>query len=287
MDTILLIIGIVGFCICGWGLKGYLQNTPSASPSSDESASKLENETSEVTQESTTTYVTLEEHKLVLKRLAELEKGDYTPKAEDKATVQNPSLENLPSSQAIISTSEKDAVEPTSKDEPLNSEQWKEIFALQEAYRKQREIEKEIDYEREQTLFDLSQGYDGKFTGVSTRSYLSEEQLTDQRLLDNQYEEGEELGEYHKRVNQFASMTKEMLIMRLDASDRQLREQQEKHQAMLLTIISTLIERLPNDVNLKSVAQSSYVAASTEISNEEGEPNRNLFKEMFFEHLRK
>ncbi|MFD2935414.1 hypothetical protein [Spirosoma flavum] len=285
MDTILLVVGVVGLSVSGWYLRGYFLNTPSVLTPS-EISTESQSDQSASSQEVPMNYVTSEEHQGVLARIAELEKNGYSPKVEpdgqpnqplQTTSVAAPQPGNLPGEQGLVAG--------TKSEEPEMSDAWKEIYALQQAYRLEREKENDIDYEREQTLFDMSQGYDGKRPSQATESDFQEEDHLDQRLQDNQLEDGEELDVYQERMNTFATLTKEMLIMRLDAADRQLREQQEKHQATLLNIIASLIERMPGDVNLKNVVQSSFVAASSEISNEEGEPNRNLFQEMFFQNV--
>ena len=48
---------------------------------------------------------------------------------------------------------------------------------------------------------------------------------------------------YQERMSQFATLTKEVLVMRLESANAQLKEQQERHQASLLNIIATLIEK--------------------------------------------
>ena len=276
MDTILLVIGVVGLSISGWVLRGYFINTsptltPVGEPAVDDNSVQ-----EEPGEEPPISYVTSEDHQLVLKRLAELEKGGHAPKVDENVNLFQPtgSEPSIPDSASRLETNLGSAEEPSDK--------WKEIFALQEAYKAEREKESDIDYEREQTLFDISQGYDGRFSERPVGERLTEEEDTDQRLLDNQLEEGEDLAAYQERLSQFASLSKEMLIMRLEASDTLLREQQKNHQEALLKIIATLIERMPGDVNLKSIAQSSYVAASSEISNQDGETNRDNFQEMFF-----
>lgn len=284
MDTILLVIGVVGLSISGWVLRGYFLNTPSVIPSADKQHRGSVVDRAESGQEKPITYVTSQEHQQVLTRLAELEKGGYSPTIKENGTGQPTDTTEPQASTTTGSTASQE--KETKADELELSEAWKEIYALQQAYRLEREKESEIDYEREQILFDLSQGYDGRFTESSAPTELSEEDRMNQRLLDNQLEDGEELTLYQERISELATLTKEVLLTRLEEKDNQLREQQERHQAALLTIISTLIERLPGDVNVKSVVQSSYVAASKEISNEEGEANRVSFAEMFHQHVR-
>ncbi|CCH57592.1 hypothetical protein BN8_p06785 (plasmid) [Fibrisoma limi BUZ 3] len=279
MDTILLIIGIIGFSISVWVLRGYLINTPSALTKKDQ-IDKGEPEQTSNNAAEPVTYVTLEEHQKVLARLAELERGSESA---SKPILQTDPAMSTPGAGRI---GEKDKNDISSA-EPEVSEAWQKIFALQEAYRRERERERETDYEREQSLFDLSEGFDGQFSPNTNQLPLPEEERMNQRLLDNQLEDGEALDVYQARMNQFAQLTKEVLVTRLDVFDKQLREQQERHQAMLLTIIRSLIDKTPGDANLKSVVQSSYVAASKEISNEDSEPNRISFAEMFSQHVGK
>ena len=285
MDTILLVVGVVGLSVSGWYLRGYFLNTPSVLTPS-EISTESQSDQSASSQEVPMNYVTSEEHQGVLARIAELEKNGYSPRVEPDGQPDQP-LQPTPVAalQPGNLTGEQGLAAGIKSEEPEMSDAWKEIYALQQAYRLEREKENDIDYEREQTLFDMSQGYDGKRPSQAIESDFQEEDELGQRLQDNLLEDGEELDVYQERMNTFATLTKEMLIMRLDAADRQLREQQEKHQATLLNIIASLIERMPGDVNLKNVVQSSFVAASSEISNEEGETNRNLFQEMFFQNV--
>lgn len=287
MDAILLLIGVVGLSVSGWVLRGYFVSTPSASPSKEGETTAVALDTVESDKEKPITYVTSEEHHLVLARIAELEKGGYSLKVKENARIEP--TEKARQQKSLTNGLGADQVtkEETKSEGVELSDAWMEIYALQQAYKLERERESEIDYEREQVLFDLSQGYDGQFVENLPTAQMTEEELMNQRLLDNQLEEGQELAVYHERMSQVATLTKEVLITRLDERDRQLREQQEKHQAALLTIISTLIERMPGDVNLKSIVQSSYVAASKEIATDEGEANRVSFQEMFMQHIGK
>jgi hypothetical protein len=98
-------------------------------------------------------------------------------------------------------------------EENNGQDRWKEFFSLQEAYKQEWDRELAIDYEREQTLFDIAQGYTGQMYGLETEDEL------DQKLQDNRFEEGENLESYQERMKQFASLTKEMLIMRLASAD--------------------------------------------------------------------
>ena len=221
-----------------------------------------------------TGYVSAYEHQQILRRLEQLEKAGLGQSPVSNGS--DSSVNDPVNSPASEDKTRDDELKKTVTDsEQETSVAWQEIFALQEAVKRERDKERDIDYEREEALFDLSQGYDGQ-------SAATEEEQLNQRLEDNQLEPGEDLNDYQTRMSEFATLTKEMLLMRLEAADTQLKQQQEQHQAMLLGIIASLIEKMPGDVNLKNIAQSSFVAASTEISNEAGEANRVNFQKMFF-----
>lgn len=296
MDTILLIIGVVGLSSCGWVLRGYFINTLAAPyPLSKFSVDSEPDQEEPVDDPLITNYVSTQEHQLVLKRLDELERAGLTPKVEQNG--------NLPNKTSAIPAYDSDSGQMTSKSVESNStvgeeddreQKWKEIAALQEAYQKEREKERDIDYGREEDLFDLTQSYDGRSPGkyrtakqpavvaAGTIPLEAIDEEMDQRLLENRLEEGEDMDQYRQRLDQFATLSREILVMRLAAADTQLREVQETHQRQLLSLITAIIEKVPADVNLKSLVQSSFVSASTEISNEDGEPSRiNLQNEFY------
>ncbi|WP_338877304.1 hypothetical protein WBJ53_32995 (plasmid) [Spirosoma sp. SC4-14] len=280
MDAILLFTGLIGLCISGWALKGYLQNTPALLSPTKKSVCEDEPSRGEPKEGKPTQYVTTEDYQLVLNRLSELERESYSPGMEEDANSQKATASGKQLIQTNVCLDTEAGISEEAIDrEATNSDKWKEIFALQETYRIEREKEKEIDFEREQALFDVSQSYDD----LLPEEFMEKE--IDQRLIDNQLEEGEKLETYQDRMNQFATLTKEMLILRLEAANTQLKEQHERHQATLLSIIASLIDRLPGDVNLKSVAQASMVAASAEMSNDETETNRKIFQEMFYKNF--
>lgn len=281
MDTILLVIGVIGLSISGWVLRGYFLNGSSRLTSSESAETDFESEEEdELSASESPSYVLSEEHQQVLLRLEQLEKMGVAPGVEQNGSLTH---ESAPAETVVMQTADLEK-ESTSQQSPaLDSERWQEIFGLQDAYRQQREKEQDIDYEREQALFDLTQGFDGIRPLLAQEN--DEEENTEQRFLDNRLEEGIPLDEYQERMSRFASLSREMLVMRLEAADIQLREQQETHQKSLLSIIASLIEKMPGDVNLKSVAQASFVAASTEISNVDGAANRENFQQMFFEQF--
>lgn len=284
MDTILLIIGVVGLSISGWVLRGYFlpPTHPTQHPTTQEAGSGLNQNDSE---KPVTSYISSAEHKLVLQRLELLEKAGPTPKV-----VQSDNLTNgprvAPDSDDVQETDESSGSGLPKGVNATKDDVWKELSALQQAYEAQREKERDTDYGREEALFDLSESHNGISPNQLTGQATSNEDELDQRLLDNQLDEGEEFNLYHQRMNHLATLSKEMLVMRLEAADTQLREQQEKHQAHLLSIIASLIEKAPSDVNLKHVAQSSFVAASREISNEDGQTNRENFQAMFLQNTK-
>lgn len=284
MDTLILIIGVVGLSISGWVLRGYFVNVSPTSPSGQKPTLESEtDQTKPVADLPTTNYVSLEDHQQVLQRLEELEKAGLPPKIDQNGSIHSNTVPILaPEADRGEADTELAINDNVINEEDLNSEKWKEIIALQEAYQKERLKEKEINYEQEQTLFDISQGYDGSMLDLATDSVTFGDEENEQRLLDNQYEIGEELDAYQERMSQFATLTKEMLIMRLESADALLREQQEKYQASLLNIIASLIEKVPGDINLKNIAQSSLDATSTDLANADGETNRENFQKMFY-----
>ncbi|WP_018620807.1 hypothetical protein [Spirosoma luteum] len=281
MDVLILLIGVVGLSISGWVLRGYFVNVPPTSqqkpapesePDQDESQADLPK----------ASYVSSEEHQQVLKRLEQLEKTGLTSKVEQDSVGPHDTISSTKDSRGGVNPeTELAATDTTAED--ANSEKWKQIVALQEAYQRERQKERDIDYEREQTLFDVSQGPSGRIGDWTNEDVLGDENETEQRMLDNQYQIGEDLESYQKRMSQFATLSKEVLIMRLESANTQLKEQQERHQASLLNIIATLIEKGPGDVNLKSIAQSSYATASSEITDDDGETNMENFQKMFHE----
>lgn len=285
MDTILLVIGVVGLSISGWVLRGYFlpPTYPMQQLPAQEAGSSLNREDLEAEPE--TNYISSEEHQLVLQRLDQLERVGLAPKV-----TQNGSLTN--SSQRAPDPDdgqETDKLTTSGLPRDLNATKddvWEELFALRQAYEVQREKERDTDYGREETLFDLSESHNGISPNQLTDQGTSDEDELNQRLLDNQLEEGEELNQYHQRMNYFATLSKDMLVMRLEVAETRLREQQEKHQAYLLSIIASLIEKVPSDINLKHVAQSSFVAASKEISDEDGQTNRENFQAMFYQNIK-
>lgn len=284
MDTILLVIGVVGLSISGWFLRGYWINNfsnphPQPVDSTLESGSDPNEAGGDVLK---TGYVSSEEHQQVIERLEQLERAGLTPKVAQSGNL----TETIqPGPEAKQSSGPTTEAENKAGEDDANVRKWLEIAQLQEAYQKEREKEKDIDYEREGNLFDLTQSYDGRVPGGKAGGIGEDEDEVNQRLLDNQFEEGEDMNEYRQRMNQFAQLSKEMLVMRLEAAETRLREQQEKHQAYLLDIIGSLIAKVPSDVNLKSVVQSSFVAASTEITDEDGEENRLNFQKMFYQNV--
>lgn len=280
-NTILLVISVAGLSVSGWYLRGIVLNTPPPPAKVRKPYPVVESSEEDLVEQESRdvhpiSYVTSDEHQLVLDRIAELERGGSNPKVEGTSS---PDVATSSEAKPLPSGDSPEA-EPLRENEDgtkdgLSVDNWKEIFRLQEEYRVQLENEKDTDYLREQVLFDLSQSLDGQSPG------LSQEERADQLLLDNQLEEGESLEVYQERMGKFASLTKEVLIMRLEESDAKLKEQYEKHQQNLLEIIASLIKQIPGDVNLKAVAQASFVDASSEISNLEGEGNRNIFQSMF------
>ena len=284
MDTILLIIGVVGLSISGWVLRGYFLPPihPTQHPPAQEAGSSLNQDDSE---EPVTSYISSEEHKLVIQRLELLEKAGLAPKV-----VQNGNQTNdariTPDLDDVQETDESSRSGLPKDVNATKDDVWEELSALRLAYAAQREKERDTDYGREETLFDLSESYNGISPDQLTGKVTSDEDELNQQLQDNLLEEGEELNLYHQRMNHLATLSKEMLVMRLEAADTQLREQQEKHQAYLLSIIASLLEKVPSDVNLKHVAQSSFVAASKEISNEDGQTNRENFQAMFLQNTK-
>lgn len=285
MDTILLVIGVVGLSISGWVLRGYflLPTYPMQRHPAHEAGSSLNQDDSEA--EPVTNYISSEEHQLVLQRLERLERAGLAPKVTQNGSLTNGS-QTAPDPDDVQET---DKLTTSGLPRDLNATKddvWEELFALRQAYEVQREKERDTDYSREETLFDLSESHNGISPDQLTGQVTSDEDELNQRLLDNQLEEGEDINQYHHRMNYFATLSKEMLVMRLEAAETQLREQQEKHQAYLLSIIASLIEKVPSDINLKHVAQSSFVAASKEISNEDGETNRENFQAMFYQNIK-
>lgn len=278
MDTILLVIGVVGLSISGWFLRGYLMDTPSTQhPQPPESALESTSEPNGAGIDvPKTSYVSSEEHQQVIQRLEQLERAGLT-----STVAQNGSLPKTTQPGPAQPAGPNTEAESPAGEDDVNARKWLEIAQLQQAYQKEREKEKDIDYEREESLFDLTQSHNGRVLG----GVGEEEEEVNQRLLDNQLEDGEDMDEYRHRMNQFAQLSKEMLVMRLEAAETRLREQQEKHQEYLLNIIASLIAKVPSDVNLKSVVQSSFVAASTEISDEDGEENRVNFQKMFYQNF--
>ena len=273
IDTILLIIGVIGLSISGWVLRGYFLPSSAQLPHrSDADDEEPSNEPIDASESEPAGYVSFREHEEVLKRIELLEKTQQTSKTEPGG--EQPTLPAPDNSASNDSPDQTGSSEP---ENPSEAETWKEIYALQQAYRLQREKEKDVDYSREESLFDLSQGYNGR----SPDRPLDEDEETEQRMQDNQLETGEEVDAYQQRISHFSSLSREMLVMRLEAADAQLLEQQTRHQASLLAIITSLIEKMPGDVNLKSIAQASFVAASAEISDEDGAENRANFQRMF------
>lgn len=336
MDTLILMIAVIGLSVSGWFLRGYFIDTPSGSvPVAEakendsgrvipDSAPPVGTEIGVVdsTTETETLDVNREAQQRRLTRLHELVKQGYVFKfeppgpprtdtqAETNGAVPNPD-EPFPDNNAGQTTSVSQQSAPsTEKPQPqpdganaagaaveaagvllANADPWNEIYALQQAYKQEREQETEVDYEREQALFDLSQGSDsrplvkltpGDPDAVRVEEETQPRETVDRQLDDNRLEAGESLAGYHQRMNQFASLTKEMLMIRLDAANEQLRQQQEKYQASLLSIIASLIERTPADFNLQRIAQASLKMASAEQPfDEEQAPNPTLFQEMF------
>jgi hypothetical protein len=271
MDTILLFIGVVGLSVSGWVLIGYFLNVPPTPQPESEDSQHSESEQEEANQ-----YVTKKAHQSVLNRLAELERGPQTPKVSENGTL--PKSTGTEPSPTVVSTEDhsNSLTESAETEESANSQKWHEIFVLQEALKAEQPKDKDVDFECEQVLFDLSQGYDNQPSNSHSELELNE------RFIENALEEGEPLTEYQQHMEKLASLTKEMLITRLEVTDRQLREQQERHQAALLSIITSLIGRIPGDINVKNVVESSFLADSEVIASQSTETNRNLFQEMFF-----
>ncbi len=285
MDTILLVIGVVGLSISGWVLRGYFlpPTYPMQQLPAQEAGSSLNREDSEA--EPATNYISSEEHQLVLQRLDQLERVGLAPKVTQNGSLTNGHRTGADPDDVQVT----DELSTSDLPRDLNAAKddvWEELLALRQAYEVQREKERDTDYGREETLFDLSESHNGISPNQLTDQGTSDEDELNQRLLDNQLEEGEELNQYHQRMNYFATLSKDMLVMRLEVAETRLREQQEKHQAYLLSIIASLIEKVPSDINLKHVAQTSFVAASKEISDEDGQTNRENFQAMFYQNIK-
>ncbi|MVM42219.1 hypothetical protein GO730_38600 [Spirosoma sp. HMF3257] len=266
MDTILLIIGVLGLSISGWVLRGYFLEMPKSSQPESNIGQDFESE-----QEESNQYVTKETHQHVLNRLAELEHSIQNTKVSETGTLpKSTGTEQTPTPIKV-----ENQTETSQPEESLHSQKWQEIYALQEAFKAEREKEKSIDYEREQMLFDISQGY------ASNQSEVA----IDQQLIENTLEEGEVLDDYQKRIQKLASLTNEMLTTRLEVADRQLREQGDQYQATLLAIIKSLINRIPGDSNVKSLIETRFEAESEATAGQENGPNKSIFHEMFYKNI--
>lgn len=283
METAILMVGVVGLTVSGWFLRGYLIDNPSAIQPTPlrVAGEKIEVGGPEILADGpTSSSISSEEVLEIRQRLTTLEKLGYAPKVEP-APVVDTALSQPTEAVSVAESVPVETVTAPEVDSQVDSPRWEEIADLQRRYLEARAKEEHIDYQWEETSlnFDLNQSYNGRAPG--TLSDEEQDQAIDQRLEDNLLEEGERVEDYQKRLDEFASLTKEILTTRLDKYNQELREQQEQHLSEMKALIASMLKQAPTDGNWKRVAESSFVAASAEISDVDGEPVRTNFQEFF------